>query len=88
MSEKTFSDLKNEWVKGYEDHKADGEAALYVGATLLISVFTLFVLLGAVALGVAILKSIFWYVIGGVILYGLGAKFLGFPVPSFVKKFL
>lgn len=83
-----FKNLKGEWVKAYEEHKADGEGAAFVGVSALITAGTLLVLLGIVAIGIAILKSIFWYAVGAAVVYALGVKFFNFPVPAFAKKFI
>lgn len=83
-----FKGLKEEWLKGYEDMKASGDGGFYVFLTVFITLLTILMVVGLVALILAIAKSIFWYVVAGVVLYALGVKFFGFPVPSFLKKFV
>lgn len=86
MSEKTWSDLTQEWREGYDEAKADGGKTEYILATIGISIATLVAFALVIGLFVWVLDMVFWYAIGAVA-YTVLAGVFGWPTPlDLVKK--
>lgn len=88
MSDKNFGTLKTEWLEGYTEAKAEGDAAQYIIMTIVITMgmaITLGLFLGLI---LWIFKAVFWYVCAAFIYTGVASMF-GWPTPlSLIKKAL
>lgn len=83
-----LDDIKGAWKQNYTDEQ-DPEMRLM---TAVVGTFMALVGLGLIFLVLAIVwaiaKALFPFILGGVIIYAIGAWKFDWSVPSFLKKFI
>ncbi len=72
-----FDEAKKKFSEASDEDKA---------GMILASFAVLFLALLLIALVWVIVESMLPYLLGAIVLYALGTKFFGWPIPKFVKK--
>lgn len=83
-----LDDLKAAWNKEYEENEDPTDKVTTLVVAAIFTVSGLFVMLLLLSLVWLLVKAAFPFIVGGVVVYGLGAYFLGWPLPSVLKKLI